>query len=115
MSLKKRIKTMLTGLLTVCSLMLFAFPAQAETAAFVLAVPAAQPPADTPKVKVNVIDNRIIVTDAPAKSRLVIYSIVGIRVKEIEIRHPSEEYAVSLPKGYYIIRIEDIIRKIVIR
>lgn len=107
---------MIIGLLAGVGLMWFAFPAQAETTAFVLVAHVAQqPPEDTLKVKVNVIDNRIIVTDAPAKSRLQIYNIVGIRVKEIEIKHPSEEYAVSLPKGYYIVRIEDTVRKIVIR
>lgn len=94
---------------------LFAFPAQAEVATPSLAVFAPRPPEDTSHVKVNVIDNRIIVTDAPAKSRLEIYNIVGIRVKELEIKHPSEEYAVSLPKGYYIVRIEETVRKIVIR
>ncbi|MDR2041303.1 MAG: T9SS type A sorting domain-containing protein [Tannerella sp.] len=115
MNLKKRIEAAIIGLLTAVGLMLFAFPAQAETVAFVWAIHAVQPPEDTLKVKVNVIDNRIIVTDAPAKSRLQIYNIVGIRVREIEIQHPSEEYAVSLPKGYYIVRIEETVRKIVIR
>jgi hypothetical protein len=115
MSLKKRIKAVIAGLLATGSLMLFAFPAQAFPPAVALAVHAVQPPEDTLKVKVNVIDNRIIVTDAPAKSRLQIYNIVGVRVREIEIKHPSEEYAVSLPKGYYIVRIQDTVRKIVIR
>ncbi|MDR1454770.1 MAG: T9SS type A sorting domain-containing protein [Tannerella sp.] len=115
MSLKRRIRTVITGLLTAGSLMFIAFPAQAESAVSVPAARVVQPPEDTLKVKVNVTGNRIIVTDAPAKSRLQIYNIVGIRVKEIEIRHPSEEYIVSLPKGYYIVRIEETVRKIVIR
>ncbi|MDR2764360.1 MAG: T9SS type A sorting domain-containing protein [Tannerella sp.] len=113
--MRKRIKAVITGLLTAGCLMLFALPAQAETTAFVPSLPVAQPPEDTLKAKINVIDNRIIVTDAPANSQLEIYNIVGIRVKKIEIKHPSEEYAVSLPKGYYIVRIEETVRKIVIR
>ncbi|MDR2138157.1 MAG: T9SS type A sorting domain-containing protein [Tannerella sp.] len=116
MSLKERIKTVITGLLTAGWLMLAALPAQAETTAFTPeACSVAQPSEDTLKVKVSVIDNRISVTDAPAGSRLEIYNIVGIRVRKIEIRHPSEEYVIILPKGYYIVRIEDTVRKIVIR
>ncbi|MDR1675538.1 MAG: T9SS type A sorting domain-containing protein [Tannerella sp.] len=115
MNLKKRTKALIVGLLTAGCPVWFALPAQAETVASVPGVHAVQPLEDTLKVKVSVIDNRIIVTDAPAKSRLEIYNIVGIRVKEIEIKHPSEEYVVSLPKGYYIVRIEETVRKIVIR
>ena len=67
-------------------------------------------------IKVSAVDNLIKVHNAPANSKLEIYNIVGSKVKEIEMKQPSGEYAVSLPKGYYIVRIEGVItRKIVLR
>ena len=78
-----------------------------------VAVSPSRPPVDS--LKVHVLDNRIIVADAPAHSRLEIYNIVGVKVKEMEIEHPSEEYVISLPRVYYILRIEKTVRKIVIR
>jgi hypothetical protein len=66
-------------------------------------------------IKVSAADNRIVVSNAPVNSKLEIYNIVGSKVKEFEIKQPSGEYPVTLPKGYYIIRIEGIVRKIVIR
>jgi hypothetical protein len=44
-----------------------------------------------------------------------IYNIIGAKVKEIEIKQPAGEYKLSLPKGYYIIRIAGTVRKIVFR
>ena len=46
---------------------------------------------------------------------LEIYSVVGIRVKEIPMKQPSGEYAVDIAKGYYIVRIGDTVRKVSIR
>jgi hypothetical protein len=66
-------------------------------------------------IKVAVVDNMIKITNAPINSKLEIYNIIGSKVKEIEMKQPSGEYDVSLPKGYYIVRIEGIVRKIVIR
>lgn len=95
------------------SLSWFVLPVQAQAphSSAVYATPS--PPDDT--LKVNVADNHITISDAPANSKLEIYNIVGIKVKEIKIKYPSEEYVVSLPKGYYIIRIGETVRKIVIR
>ena len=67
-------------------------------------------------IKVTYIDAHIKVENAPAKSRLEIYNIVGSKVKEIIMAEPSGEYPVSLPKGYYIVRIDGgVVRKIVVR
>ena len=60
-------------------------------------------------------DNKIVVENAPAGSKLEIYSVVGIRVKEIPMKQPSGEYTVDIAKGYYIVRIGDTVRKVSIR
>ena len=52
---------------------------------------------------------------SPIGSILEIYSVVGIKVKEIEVKQSTAEYVVDIAKGYYIIRIGDTVRKVAIR
>lgn len=66
-------------------------------------------------VEISAYDNKIVVENAPAGSKLEIYSVVGIRVKEIPMKQPSGEYAVDIAKGYYIVRIGETVRKVAIR
>lgn len=66
-------------------------------------------------VEITAFENRIKVSNAPIGSKLEIYSVVGIKVKEIEMKQPSGEYVVNIAKGYYIIRIGDTVRKVAIR
>ncbi|MDO4755833.1 MAG: hypothetical protein Q4A54_05785 [Parabacteroides sp.] len=66
-------------------------------------------------IEISAYDNTIVVQNAPIGSKLEIYSVVGIRIKEIPMKQPSGEYPVNIAKGYYIVRIADIVRKISIR
>jgi len=67
-------------------------------------------------IKVSYNDGCIKIENVPVGSRLEVYNIVGSKVKEIEMKQSSGEYPVSLPKGYYIVRINGgIVRKIVVR
>ena len=67
------------------------------------------------EVSVVAINNRIKVSDAPIGSKLEIYSIVGIKVYEAEIKQENSEYVVDIARGYYIIRIGEAVCKIAIR
>ncbi|MGM9759380.1 MAG: T9SS type A sorting domain-containing protein [Parabacteroides sp.] len=67
------------------------------------------------EVSITATENRIVVENAPVGSKLEIYSVVGIKVKEIDMKTPSGEYVVNIAKGYYIIRIGETVRKIAIR
>lgn len=70
----------------------------------------------TPKgIIITAYDNHIKVENAPVGSVLEIYSVVGIKVKEIKIKQSTAEYTVDIAKGYYIIRIDDTVRKITIK
>lgn len=54
--------------------------------------------------------------DTPDRSVLYLDAIlVGIKVKEIEVKQSTAEYVVDIAKGYYIIRIGDTVRKVAIR
>jgi hypothetical protein len=72
-------------------------------------------PEKPPSVEVVAIDNRIKVTNALIGSKLEIYSVVGIKIVEIEMKQSSGEYTVNIAKGYYIIRIGETVRKVAIR
>ena len=70
---------------------------------------------DTPAVEISASEGVIRVKNAPVGSVLEVYSVVGIKVKEIEMKQPSGDYYVNLAKGYYIIRIGGTVRKVAIR
>jgi hypothetical protein len=70
---------------------------------------------DTSAVTVLAVDNRIKVANAPVGSKIEIYSVVGIKVAEMEIKQAAEEYVVDIAKGYYIVRIDEMVCKIAIR
>ena len=70
---------------------------------------------DTPAVEISASEGVIRVKNAPVGSVLGVYSVVGIKVKEIEMKQPSGDYYVNLAKGYYIIRIGGTVRKVAIR
>lgn len=70
---------------------------------------------ESESIEISAYDSCIRVKNAPASSLLEIYSVVGIKVKEIKVKEPDGEYPVHIPKGYYIIRIGDTVRKVVIR
>ena len=88
-----------------------AHASQRDTGAEVYA--AEQPRAE--KIEITTVENRILVSNAPLGSLLEVYSVVGIKVKEIKIKQPTAEYALDIAKGYYIIRIGDTVLKVAIR
>ena len=66
-------------------------------------------------IKITAYDNCIHIQNAPIGSTLEVYSVVGIKVKEIKLKDRDGEYPVNIPRGYYIARIGETVRKIVIR
>jgi hypothetical protein len=44
-----------------------------------------------------------------------VFSIIGSKVRSIEIKSGSPESPVTLPKGYYILKVDNITRKIAIK
>lgn len=71
--------------------------------------------AKTDSIQITVSNNRITIANAPIGSKLEIFSVVGIKVREIDMKQSSGEYQVNIAKGYYIIRIEETVRKVAIR
>ena len=43
---------------------------------------------------------------------LYIYNVAGVRVKSIRIDGDDKQYSLNLPKGCYIVKVGDLVRKI---
>ena len=71
--------------------------------------------ADRIGLEINVVGNKIFTENAPLGKKIEIFSVVGQKVDEWEIKKPSEEYILNVPKGYYILKISDTFRKVAIR
>ena len=73
--------------------------------------------ADTSAIEMNLLldPNRITVKNAPIGKKLEVYSIVGNKVKEFEMKTSSGEYILNLPRSIYIVKLDGIVRKYVIK
>jgi len=67
------------------------------------------------KTKIKLVDNKIIIENHPKDDVLEIYNIMGMKVYSRRIKAGTNEYALSLTKGYYIIKIGKITKKIALR
>ena len=66
-------------------------------------------------LQMNVIDNRLHLKNAPVGKRLEIITILGNKIKEIEIKVPDGEYELNLSKAIYIFKLDGTVRKFVIK
>ena len=59
--------------------------------------------------------NRLYIRNGEPGATIVVYSIVGTKVKEVELKSASGEIPLQLPKGYYIVKVGEIARKIAVK
>ena len=59
--------------------------------------------------------NKLYVRNGEAGMKIVIYSVVGTKVYEVELKNSNSEIPIQLPKGYYILKIGEIARKIAVK
>ena len=55
------------------------------------------------------------VQNAVIGEKLEVLSIVGVRVFERHIESTNQEFPLDLPKGYYIVKIRNVVRKILVK
>ena len=53
--------------------------------------------------------------NATVGEKIEVLSIVGVRVFEKRIESSNQEFQIELPKGYYIVKIGNIVRKISVK
>lgn len=66
------------------------------------------------KVKIKLSENRLTIENLPKDDILEIYNIMGVKVFSRRVKAGTNEYTLSLPKGFYILKIGKITKKIAI-
>ena len=66
-------------------------------------------------LKVIITENRLIIENLTKDNILEIYNIMGAKVYTRRLKSGTNEYHISLPKGYYIIKIGKFTKKIAIK
>lgn len=67
------------------------------------------------QVEISVSDNKIQIQNAVVGQKVEIFSVIGIKMAEFEIKTVNGDYSLNVPKGYYIVKIGEVVRKIVFR
>lgn len=72
---------------------------------------------DVDHAEMYVVENKIYTENVPIGKKIEVFSIVGKKVFEIEIKASNGEYFLNVPKGFYILRLNDntLVRKAAIR
>lgn len=60
-------------------------------------------------------NTQVHVKNAEPGSKMEVYSIVGVRLTTILVESMDEVVQLDLPKGYYIFKIGNVVRKLVIK
>ena len=66
-------------------------------------------------VTLTVIGNTVRVLNATPGSVLEVYNVLGMKVASIKIDSVDKVITLNLPKGWYILKIENIARKVAIK
>jgi hypothetical protein len=71
---------------------------------------------ETVAPEVNVIGSKLYIKNAPVGKRVQIITIIGNKVRDLEIKLPETEIDLSsLPKAIYIVKLEGVVKKFVIK
>ncbi|MDR0895585.1 MAG: T9SS type A sorting domain-containing protein [Prevotellaceae bacterium] len=76
--------------------------------------PAKEIPATAIRISVST-DNVIRIQHATSGMQMELYSIVGIKLATYTLRSADESIRIEQPKGYYIVKIANVVRKVIIR
>ena len=76
--------------------------------------PAAMEEQVTPEM--NVVDNKLYLKNAPVGKRVEVISIIGNKVRDIQINSPVlEGYELNLLRGIYIFKMDGMVKKFIVR
>jgi hypothetical protein len=70
---------------------------------------------DKKTIELTVDANRVSVRNVTPGDTLTVFSVVGLKMNEIAIKSTTAEYVLNVPKGYYILKIGETVRKVVIK
>jgi len=99
-------------------IMLFFFTCCFGTVAFAQDKQSKKQPAAVEEVVIPewyVASNQLKWVNVPAGRQVEIFTILGNKVKQIEIKSPEGVYDLNLPRAIYIFRLDGVVKKFVIR
>jgi hypothetical protein len=65
--------------------------------------------------EINVINNKLTWKNAPVGKRIEIFTILGNKIRQIEIKSPDGEQELNLPRAIYILKLDGVVKKFHIR
>ena len=71
--------------------------------------------ADAKKVSVAVYENTLYVSGITEKCVVEVKNMLGENVLVEEVKYPQQKIDLNLKRGFYIVRIEDVLQRIVIK
>ena len=70
---------------------------------------------DPQSTEISIRGNKIYIQNLAIGGKLQVFSVLGVSVATIEVKAGSGEYNINLPKGYYIVKIGDVVRKVAVK
>lgn len=103
--MKRILLISILSLVTVCSFSLLAQETKTK-------LPAEK---ERPVVELTINANRVYIQNAQSGQKLEVFTVVGLKVDEILVKSSPVEITLNVPKGYYILKLGDTVRKVVIK
>ena len=69
---------------------------------------------DTQTISISVVGNVLHVVGAEDE-QLSVYNVTGVRVMSVKVDGSDKHYTLNLPKGCYIVKVGNVVRKVSIR
>ena len=69
---------------------------------------------DTQTISISVVGNTLHVVGAEDEP-LAVYNVTGVRVMSVKVDGSDRHYTLNLPKGCYIVKVGNVVRKVSIR
>lgn len=66
-------------------------------------------------VSIQVNSTKVLVQNLSPRTTIIIYNILGVKLKEYKMPVNGDDLQFDLPKGCYILKTENIVRKIAIK
>lgn len=67
------------------------------------------------QASVNVADNCLYLSGIPAGTKVVVMNMLGVSVLSFETTSDSEKFPLSLKKGFYVVKVENLVQRFVIK
>jgi hypothetical protein len=70
---------------------------------------------DKPTIELTINNEKVSVPFTSLNTKINVFSIIGSKVLSINIKSGAPEDSITLPKGYYILKMDNITRKIAVK